>query len=75
MATHGTGSKMAKKDRSHQKIFYGNASHGGEKRAIVWFPGISIFFFFDLFLFQRARATAKRAKKIKPIPLRVGSFL
>ena len=53
MATHGTGSKMAKKDRSHQKIFYGNASHGGEKRAIVWFPGISSFFF--RFVFVPAR--------------------
>lgn len=70
MATQGTGREMEKKGQESSENFTAMLLTGEKNMAIAaiaWFPDVSSFFLFSIFFFfQRARATAKQAKKIKP---------
>lgn len=79
MATQGTGREMEKKGQESSENFTAMLLTGEKNMAIAaiaWFPDVSSYFLFSIFFFfQRARATAKQAKKIKPSPLRFGFFI
>lgn len=70
MATQGTGREMEKKGQESSENFTAMLLTGEKNMAIAaiaWFPDGSSYFLFSIFFFfQRARATAKQAKKIKP---------
>lgn len=70
MATQGTGREMEKKGQELSENFTAMLLTGEKNMAIAaiaWFPDVSSYFLFSIFFFfQRARATAKQAKKIKP---------
>lgn len=74
MATHGTGREMAKKDKSHQKL-YGNASHGRGKNGASLVSGCFKLFFRFVSLPAREIDREASKKKIKPTPLHLISFL
>ena len=67
MATQGTGREMEKKGHESSENFTAMLLTGEKNMAIAaisLFPdGSSYFLFSILFFFQRARATAKQAKK------------